>query len=145
MGAFKDILVPTDFGAAARRAADVACEMADKFGSSLTLLHVWTVPVPSYAESVRMPLEQIEGAAIEALRIEAERLRKQHPSTRTLLMPGVASQAILEQIDEHKFDLVVIGTHGRHGVKRLLLGSVAEKVVRTSPVPVLSVHAAQGQ
>lgn len=141
MAAFKNILVATDFGEAARHAADVACELAAKFGAKLTVLHVWTVPTPAYAESITLPLDRIQKAAEEAMETEATRLRVKFGELRTIIVPGVAWRAIVEAAPEHGFDLVVIGTHGRRGVPRLFLGSVAEKVVRAAPVPVLTVQA----
>jgi nucleotide-binding universal stress UspA family protein len=141
MAAFKKILVATDFGEAARHAGDVACELATKFGAGLTLLHVWTVPTPAYAESITLPLDRIQKAAEEAMDTEAARLRAQFAELRTIVVPGLAWRAIVKAAQEHGFDLIVIGTHGRRGVPRLFLGSVAEKVVRAAPVPVLTVHA----
>jgi nucleotide-binding universal stress UspA family protein len=140
MAAFKNILVATDFGEAARHAGDVACELAAKFGAKLTLLHVWTVPTPAYAEMITLPLDRIQRAAEEAMATEAQRLRAKFGELRTIVVPGVAWRAIIEAAQEEGFDLVVIGTHGRKGMPRLFLGSVAEKVVRASPVPVLTVH-----
>lgn len=140
MAAFKNIVVATDFGGAARHATDVACELATELGASLTLMHVWTVPLPAYAESVTLPLDRIQKAADEAMETEAGRVRVSHGEVRTVVIPGVAWRAIVEASSEHGFDLIVIGTHGRTGVPRLFLGSVAEKVVRASPVPVLTVH-----
>lgn len=140
MAAFKNILVATDFGEAARHAGDVACELAAKFGARLSLLHVWTVPTPAYAESITLPFDQIQKAAGEAMEAESTRLRAKCGDLRTIVIPGVAWRAIVEAAPEHGFDLIVIGTHGRKGVPRLFLGSVAEKVVRASPVPVLTVH-----
>jgi nucleotide-binding universal stress UspA family protein len=140
MAAFKNILVATDFGEAARHAGDVACELAAKFGARLTLLHVWTVPMPAYAETITLPLDRIQHAADEAMELEAKRLRATFGELRTIVVPGVPWCAIVEAAQEHGFDLLVIGTHGRKGVPRLFLGSVAEKVVRASPVPVLTLH-----
>lgn len=141
MIAFKNILVPTDFGDASARAEDVACELASRFGAKLTLMHVWTVPTPAYAEAITLPLDQLESAAREALAEEANRVRAKAPELATILTPGLPWRNIVEAVEERGFDLVVIGTHGRHGVPRFFLGSVAEKVVRASPVPVLTVHA----
>jgi nucleotide-binding universal stress UspA family protein len=140
MTAFKRILVPTDYGPAAQRAADVACELAEQFRSRLTLLHVWEVPLPAYAEGITLPLEEMRAAAAESLEIEASRIRARFPELETLLLPGIAWRAIEETIREHAFDLVVIGTHGRRGLARTFLGSVAERVVRVATVPVLTVH-----
>jgi nucleotide-binding universal stress UspA family protein len=141
MATFKNILVPTDYDPAARRAADIAVELATRFRGGLTLLHVWDPAFPAYAEGIAVPLDDIEVAARKALDAEAARVRAHFPEAKTLLIPGLAWRTIEETAREQGFDLIVIGTHGRRGLPRMLLGSVAEKVVRTATVPVLTVHA----
>lgn len=140
MPSFKHILVPTDFGEVSMHAADVACELAEKFGARLTLFHVWSLPIPVYAEGIAVPIDLVQQAANEALEAEVARIRKRIPAARALLISGAPASGIVEAVSEHGCDLVVIGTHGRRGLPRAILGSVAEKVVRRSPVPVLSVH-----
>lgn len=142
MVTFKHILVPTDFGEVATHAADVACELAVKFGAKVTLFHVWTIPIPVYAEGIAVPIDLVQSAAREALDAELARVRAKVTDARGFLVSGAPASSIVEAIGEHGCDLVVIGTHGRRGLPRVLLGSVAEKVVRASPVPVLSVHLA---
>ena len=143
MAPFKNILVATDCGPAAQRAADIACGLAAAgTRPQITLLHVWTVPLPSYAQGLTFPLAEMETAGREALDTEAARVRQTFPevNVKTLLLPRLAWRAVLEAVEEHKFDLVVMGTHGRKGLQHLLLGSIAEKVVRSAPVPVLTVR-----
>lgn len=137
---FENILVPTDLGDVSRRAEEGAARLAASFGARLTLLHVWTLPASAYAESIRLPLDRIELEAGLALEGAASRLRSIHPRVRTVLLPGEPWQRIVDTANEGGHDLIVIGTHGRHGVPRFLLGSVAEKVVRMSDVPVLTVR-----
>lgn len=141
MTTFKNIVVPTDYGPAAQHAADLACELATRYHARLTLLHIWEAPLPSYSERITMPLDEMEAGARKAMAIEVARVRTAFPNVASLVVPGVAWRGIDESVKEHGFDLIVIGTHGRRGVNRVLLGSVAEKVVRTATVPVLSVHA----
>jgi nucleotide-binding universal stress UspA family protein len=140
MGPFQNILVATDFGEASQRAEDVACELAAQFGAKLTLMHVWTVPTPAYAETITLPLEQIQRAAEEAMDNTVKRLRPKHAELRTIVVAGIPWRAIVDAAQEQGFDLVVMGTHGRKGVPRFFMGSVAEKVVRASPVPVLTMR-----
>jgi nucleotide-binding universal stress UspA family protein len=140
MAAFKNILVATDFGEVSHNAEDVACDLAATFGAQLTLMHVWSIPTPSYAEAIVLPLEDIEKAASETMARELERVREKNRGVRSLLQPGVAWRAVVEVAEAQGFDLIVIGTHGRRGVPRLFLGSVAERIVRASPVPVLTVR-----
>jgi nucleotide-binding universal stress UspA family protein len=141
MSPFKNILVPTDYGPAAQRAADLACDLARGSQTRVTLMHVWTVPLPSYSERLTLPLDELQEAARQALDRETERVQARFPEVKSLFVPGYAWRAIIEAVGEYGFDLIVIGTHGRKGVEHLFLGSIAEKVVRAATIPVLTVHA----
>jgi len=142
MRLFKNILVATDCGPAAQRAADIACDIAVGSSALVTLLHVWTVPLPSYAQGLTFPLSEMEAVGRQALHTEAARVRERSPgvTVKAVLLPGLAWRAVLEAIEEHGHDLVVMGTHGRKGLQHLFLGSIAEKVVRSAPVPVLTIR-----
>jgi nucleotide-binding universal stress UspA family protein len=133
------ILVPTDFGDASRAAEDAAVHLAEKFDADITLLHAWSVPTPAYAEGLVWPLDEIEAAARKTLADTCARVTKKHTKTKMVLVAGVAWECIVEAAKQRGVDLIVMGTHGRRGVSRLFLGSIAEKVVRLSPVPVLTV------
>lgn len=137
------IVVPTDFGDAAKRAADIAADLAERSRGCVNLVHVWGVP-PSYAEALSWPYEELESSARKALDEEAARIRESHAGVEVTvsLAMGEPWEVLSHCITEKDVDLVVIGTHGRKGLPRLWLGSVAERVVRASPVPVLTVHAA---
>jgi nucleotide-binding universal stress UspA family protein len=137
--AFKHILLPTDFSEGAGRATAVAVELAQKFDAKITLLHAYSLPAMPYAEGITFPIAEIEAAARDALGAALERLKERRPNTDAVLSFGVAWQQIIAAVTERDADMVVMGTHGRRGVARALLGSVAEKVVRLSPVPVLVV------
>lgn len=139
MAAFKHIVVPTDFGELAEHAIDVAVELASKYGATLTLVHVYSIPTPAYAEAFSWPMEELEKAAREALDRELARTKARHADTDAALEVGVAYDRIVEVVKGRGADLVVMGTHGRRGLPRFVLGSVAEKVVRLCPVPVLTV------
>ena len=118
MTVFKHILVPTDLSDASGDALNTAIELAVTFGARLTLLHVWTMPTMGYAEG----------------------LAWQVPATDAVVKSGLDWQRIVEAASDGDVDLIVMGTHGRHGLPRVLLGSVAERVVRMAPVPVLTVR-----
>lgn len=138
---FQHILVPTDFGDVAQHALDLAVELASSCGAKLTLLHVHSVPTPAYAEALSWPLDEIERAARAALDKALADTRARHANTDAVLEAGIAHDRIVELVKSRGVDLVVLGTHGRRGLPRVVLGSVAEKVVRLSPVPVLTVPA----
>ncbi|HEX3775256.1 MAG TPA: universal stress protein [Polyangiaceae bacterium] len=141
---FQHILVATDFSESAERAVSVACELAQKFDAQLTLLTVWELPPVSYEATLYFPGDlatPIHDAAQSALDRAGEALKKQLPRATTMLREGEAWQEILSGAEAVNADLIVVGTHGRRGLGRAFLGSVAERVVRMSKVPVLSVHA----
>jgi nucleotide-binding universal stress UspA family protein len=143
MKTFKHILVPTDFEKASAGALDVAISLAQSCGAKLTLLHVWEIPIYPYMDFMlnSAVIARVEDAAVKHLGEALEKLRKVLPDAESKLKMGEAGPGIVEAIAELKPDLVVMGTHGRRGVGRVLLGSVAEKIVRLSTVPVLTVHA----
>ena len=137
---FKHILVPTDLSEPSEGALLTAIELAQAFKAKLTLLHVWNVPLMGYAEALEWPTENMEKAARKALDDLRARVAKAVPATEASLANGPEWERILDAVQERSVDLVVMGTHGRRGLPRLVLGSVAEKIVRLCPVPVLTVR-----
>jgi len=143
MKTFKHILVPTDFEKPSAEALEIAASMAQTYHAKLTLLHVWEIPVYPYMDFMLSSdaITRVEDAAVKHLEQALQDVRKLVPGAESKLKTGSPWQGVMAAIDELKPDLVVIGTHGRHGVRRAVLGSVAEKLVRMSTVPVLTVHA----
>ena len=137
------ILVPTDFAAASASALEVGVQMARAFDAKLTLLHVWELPIYPYMDFMLNSeiIAEVEDAASKGLAKLLAELQQKLPAARSQLKTGLPWQGILEAIDQLEVDLVVMGTHGRQGLSHLTLGSVAEKVVRLSKAPVLTVHA----
>lgn len=143
------ILAPTDFSPAADAALPWADLLARTFDARLVLLHVVEV---TYETLVEVPwgggfepvgeaiARQLEERARAELQARAQRLPPCETLVRTGLGAGLSRQRIVEAAADVGADLVVMGTHGRTGVDRILFGSVAEHVVRTSPVPVLTVR-----
>lgn len=135
--AFHRILFATDFSEAARMGQQYAMALAEIFNAELHAIHV-------VSEDVFVPSPE---AAANWRQAEIERSRKQlvaeigagHPATLDVCQGG-AVQEILKYATAQNIDLIVIGTHGRTGLSHLLLGSVAEKVVRMATCPVLTVH-----
>ena len=137
----RNILVAVDFGEASARALRVADALAARHGSAVTALHAEMLEVPPYFTHDQ--LKDVERHRAQARR-EAARYLEAHvrslsPSAAGALVDGPAVEAILAAAARH--DLIVLGTHGRRGPSRWWLGSVAERVVRDSPVPALVVRA----
>jgi nucleotide-binding universal stress UspA family protein len=139
---FKHILVPTDFGEPADHALDVAVELARKFDAKLSLLHVYQVfaPMP-YGDGLLFPIDEIAARARARINELANRTKARHPECAAVVQPGAAWERIVDEAKSSGADLIVMGTHGRRGLSRAVIGSVAEKVVRLSPVPVLTLSA----
>lgn len=142
---FQKILCPIDFSPGAQHAMRVAVRMATGSGAELVLAHVWQVPPFAFGGSDPFPAEVIQRMGREREHSLAAALGQ----ARELGAPRVTSRALTgapwEQIVEalrvdEAFDLVVMGTHGRTGVPRLLLGSVTEKVIRHAPCSVFAVR-----
>lgn len=142
MISFKSILVPIDFGGPSKHALEVALDLAKQYRGSLTLLHTWELPAYAYNGmefSAVDLLTPIMDAAQQQLDKVLADVKREAPDAKAILKRGSPWREILATIEETRPDLVVMGTHGRRGVGRAVLGSVAEKIVRTSPVPVLTV------
>lgn len=145
MIAIRHILVPTDFSDPASAALTYARTLAEEFGSHLHIFHVVPEPYvyPWGTEISTLPLADLmaQSEALSNTRlaelIPPDEAPKGGLTTTTAV--GTPVDRILTYITDSKIDLVVIGTHGRGAVGHLLLGSVAERVVRRSPVPVLTV------
>ncbi len=140
MAAFGHILVATDFSETSRGAIDVACELASDSGAALTLVHTCEVPV--YTEvpvppDVMVPIVDGARARLEDL---VRSLQPACPRAKAITRVGVPWEQILAAAEEVGADLIVLGTHGRRGLAHALIGSVAERVVRLAPVPVLTVR-----
>lgn len=144
---FRRILVPTDFGALSILALEHAKALATKLGSSLDVVHVvedrlvtglWPVEVygPNLPQLHDSLVRQAENRLAECL-TEEERTR--FGATRTVLV-GLPSHTIVEHAGSTGADLIVMGTHGRTGISHVMIGSVAERIMRTAPCPVLVVR-----
>ncbi|MFE8601509.1 universal stress protein [Archangium violaceum] len=141
------ILVATDFSEYSRRAMQYALSLGERMGASIDLLHVWEPPQTMEAESLMLetgdpggPLDSSGLAhAGRLLHAWAERYHSSSVPLRLQLERGSAADTIL-RLANTGYDLVVMGTHGRTGLARLFMGSVAQKVVARATCPVLTVH-----
>jgi len=140
------ILVPHDFGAPAESALVYALGLAEKLGARVTVLHAYEVPAYGFPDAVVASFEfasEVERRATDTLEKIRSRTRGSSGEVETMLRRGTPWAEIVAVAESLPADLIVMGTSGRTGMPRLLLGSVAEKVVRMAPCPVLTVHAAQ--
>ncbi|HEY0465522.1 MAG TPA: universal stress protein [Polyangiaceae bacterium] len=146
MATFKRILVATDFGEASERALELALELAARFDSELTLIHIWEFPTYEYLDGMPMPTayaDQIAEAAKTRMKATIDSIKARCPGAQSIVRMGLVWSEVLRETQETDPDLLVLGTHGRRGLKHAILGSVAEKLVRLSPVPVLTVHGSE--
>lgn len=134
------ILVGVDFDESSAQALKVAGALSSAFGSELTVVHAHTMERPAYFTSAQMDSLGAETAAAQQRCAEdvAAFVRQHTPAAFTPRVEEGSAAAVLTRL-AGGFDLVVLGTHRRHGPRRWWLGSVAESVLRESPVPVLVV------
>ena len=138
----KTILVATDFSECAEQALDYAVALADKLGAKIHLLNVIGIPsmgIPEVGIAVTSTLIE---STVQTHHAQLDKLasRRTSASIETVLRTGDARDLIIDVARETGADLIVMGTHGRRGVRRALLGSIAESVVRTAPCPVLTIR-----
>lgn len=142
MPTFRHILAATDFSETSARAVELARAMAAESGARLTVVHVCEVPADLQGGAIPYDLLVPAARAAQARVDEVvESLRGACPGAQALVKMGVAWEQILAVAAEARADLIVLGTHGRRGFAHAMMGSVAERVVRLSPVPVLTVRA----
>ncbi len=145
--AVRRILVPVDYSENSGQALGTALAFAPLLGANVEVVHVWDRP-PWMSDTMTVRVDGSEKALGALIRENAEREMTEFLAKTTLagaaelqhrLISGDPAGAVLRELESGKYDLVVIGTHGRGGLKHLLLGSVAEKLTRLSAVPVLTV------
>jgi nucleotide-binding universal stress UspA family protein len=133
---FKRILCPVDFSDYSRAAAALAASLAKESGAELILLHSADTPI-AYATDEEEGLDESLNAELQ-VKLAAIPLPPETQQVRRLVVEGDAGAAILDVARDERVDLIVISSHGRTGLSRLLLGSVAEYVVRNAACPVLT-------
>ena len=147
---FQKILVPLDFSEYTDEILNVAVQIAQKFGSTIHFLHVipnmdYFTPYESFMSAgnlvnIQREIEREVGKDMEAVAKKIQDI----PVTKAI-HTGVAVLEIVDYVRTERIDLVVMGTHGRGGLEHILIGSVAEKVIRKSPCPVLTIRPAGKQ
>ena len=140
----KRILVPVDFSSNSKRALDYAHGLAQKFDAALHLVHVCETPamitpaLDAYAIAYSDWSQRLGEEAEKQLNTMTPALRDVNVTTEVLF--GPPAPAIIEAADRNDADLIVMGTHGHGPLMHVLMGNVAERVVRTSSCPVLTVR-----
>ncbi|SRR5260221_6976598 len=145
---YRKILVPVDYSPSSKLALEYALMLADRFDAKVHLLHAWEVPA-YLRPDLTVWSGEVSATLADHARAEAERGMKEfladpkvagRQNVTSEVVAGTPYSAVLRAIDEGGFDLTAMGTHGRTGLSHLLLGSVAEKVVRHAKCPVLTVR-----
>ncbi|TKX64882.1 universal stress protein [Halorubrum sp. GN12_10-3_MGM] len=138
---YSDVLVPTDGSPASDAAIEHAIDLADRYDARLHALYVVDGAAYSSLEAgAEIVVEALESEGEEATGRVADAAADAGVECVTTVASGTAYQSIHDYVDGNDIDVVVMGTHGRKGLDRYLLGSVTERVVRTSDVPVLTVR-----
>jgi nucleotide-binding universal stress UspA family protein len=137
------ILAPTDFSELSERGVAEAASLAGSFGAELVLLHVVEPAVMGGdlygAAAMATVLEQVQQSSRQALARAVDKIKKRGHRCRGVIANGGAATTIVDTAARLRIDLIVLATHGRSGFSHLLLGSVAERVVRSAACPVLTV------
>jgi len=142
---YDDVLVPTDGSPAADAAVEHAVRLADRFDSTIHALYVVDATAYSALESgTDLVSDALEGEGEDAVARIAEAADDEGLPVVEAVVSGTAYRSILEYADEEGIDMIVMGTHGRQGIDRYLLGSVTERVVRSADQPVLTVRQPDG-
>ena len=132
------ILVPIDFSQDSENAVDSAIGLAQQFQARLTLLHA--IYIPEAAEvNLAAYLDKIRSEADQSMDSRLKRVQGAGVTADALTVIGPASQTIVDTARDKQVDLIVMGTHGRTGLRHMLIGSVTERVVRIAPCPVMVV------
>jgi len=139
------IVVGTDFSDIAERAVDQAMDLAAQVGAFVTIVHAYELPVYSFPDGVVVSsaeaADKMTTELIRRLEALAERQRDRGVSVKTALRMGAPWDELNRVATEEGADVIVVGTHGRRGFSRVILGSVAERMVRTAVRPLLIVRA----
>ncbi len=144
MRTWKKVLCPTDFSDGSREAIAAAVDLAKRLGGDITLLHVFQPVAYTMPEGIALATPQVMadlqlrvGETLERWRGETAAMGVE---VTTATAMGAPFAEIVRYARDNAYDLIVLSTHGRSGLKHALLGSVAEKVVRKSDVPVLTIR-----
>jgi nucleotide-binding universal stress UspA family protein len=136
------ILIPTDGSAESDEAAEAGLDLAEELGAevhAISVVDAELVASATYTSGAAKNEERMHEEAEENAEALAERARERGLDAVAVVKTGIPAEKIVEYADGNA-DAIVMGTHGRSGMRRVLLGSVTDKVVRTSSVPVVTVR-----
>jgi nucleotide-binding universal stress UspA family protein len=140
----KTILVPVDFSEASERALVYALDLAKSTGGTVHVMHAFELPIIGFPDGTLVATAEMAAKIVDSAQSSLSALVAKYESTSVPLTaalkqadPRAAILAVAKELDA---ELVVMGTHGRRGLAHALIGSVAESVVRTSPIPVLTLR-----
>lgn len=150
MSGYRKILVPIDFSMHSDEATRVAADLARRFDASTTLVHVYDPLAYGLPDGCAMVTQTEVEDLLKAFRAQLATCGQQAreagaPRVHVELLQGFASDEIVDFASRGDFDLIVMGTRGRTGVQHLIMGSIAERVVRLATCPVLTVKSASQQ
>jgi nucleotide-binding universal stress UspA family protein len=147
MKAFKRIVVATDFTEISDAAIQAALDLARPLHAKVTLVHAYEIPVYGFPDGALVATSEIAARINEAAQSALDALVKRYSSAEVpvdaVLRVGPPHEEVHKVADDLDADLIAVGTHGRHGLARAILGSVAEHLMRTATRPVLAVHASK--
>jgi nucleotide-binding universal stress UspA family protein len=139
----KTLLVPVDFSETSEAALKYAVSLAQRLGARLVVMHAYELPVYGFPDGALVASTEIATRVMSGAQAGLDALVDRYRNgTRvdTVLRQGVPWEEVRAVAEEVGADIIVIGTHGRQGLARALIGSVAEKIIRTSTRPVLTIH-----
>jgi nucleotide-binding universal stress UspA family protein len=140
----KRILVATDFNETSEAALDYAITLAKELGASITLAHVYELPVYGFPSGAMVATVEMATAIMTGAQNAAAAAVEKHKESGVAITAVVREGTTWEEVhriaNEVDADLIVVGTHGRKGLAHALIGSVAERIIRTATRPVLTIH-----
>lgn len=141
----RTILVPIDFGDASVAALDYAVDLAEDTDTNVYVLHTFEVPLVGLPDGVLAGTAELTSRIVNAAQRGLDDTLARYDGRKVVLTPlieqGDTRDVVIDLAEKLGAELVCMGTHGRRGIARAMIGSVAESIVRTSPVPVLTVRA----
>jgi nucleotide-binding universal stress UspA family protein len=148
MKPIKSILVPVDFSPHSSLALEYAADLAHRYEATLEVVFVYQAVAFAMPEGYVLVTPDQLAEILSRFQLQLEAAKRQAlalgaPNVSSALLQGDPIQEIVQRVSERNHDLIVMGTNGRRGVKRVFLGSVAENVVRSASCPVLTVRAAE--